>query len=94
MRVAVRTERFEIGYVDFDSEAFHDQLDRKHDTSAVLVTNHDALHAGQGAAADPGPFANIQEGMWYGIVQVHPAAERLNLVSWQGSRTLGCTYDG
>jgi hypothetical protein len=38
-------ERLEIGNIDLDCDAFHDQLEREHDSRTVLVTQNNSFHA-------------------------------------------------
>ena len=78
-----RYYRFEIGLIDFDCDTFHDQVERKHDASAPVITQHDALHPRQRTAQNSHSLADSQERVRRRVIAVQPAAKSFNFTGWQ-----------
>jgi hypothetical protein len=77
-----------IGDIHLDCDALHDQVERKHDALALVVTQHNALHPSQRAAANSRLFANPEKRVRHGMTQVQAAAQGFNLDTRQRRRSL------
>ena len=90
-----RIQRLKLFAVYLHGEALHDGIQGEDDAEAILLAQHDAFHAGEGAGADAGPLTHLEQRVRFNVTQRKPGTQRFDIGLRQGGRfAAGAAHHG